>query len=655
MFDDYFRTRLLILSSEDAPAEDSSVWADTLVRTPAEVAAGVLVGGFGGAFFSALVAHGFASPAHGVMVDSIVDALAAESASDEDVGPVGDAASRISGSGLDVQDVTGTGDELTRAVGEAGPSVEDGASTDGRATAPTAEAVSGALIGAVGDSSGYAADLDQYLQFNGTTHFAHAEGAFGAISGTYTVAVKVAGGMRDGGSGGGGGTYFSTGGPGPDAMTQSGYDLHLRLGSTGRVSYLYAQRPDTGANLYSFSTGYSIQPGRHVLAVKRLSGGTAKNRIINSAGVQYSNDRAAALVGVPTRLVIGARISNALALHTQPGPVSWISAIVVDGEVSDADLQAWCAGTLSAMSMPGVVGYWEAADVSGGVVPARIGSDMTLVGVSAANLVRQGPGWALGAGFDEDAGVVGDGASRIQCNGTDSLSNGLAANAQEVAQADATSAAIDGVSADSSVRATAGSDVAQSEGVQGDTVAHVTAGSEVRESLASSADAAAPVMQSTALVDVMAGAVSGLTVDPVAGSGSTSIDNTTSSGAQVSPLSSEAAESTTIGVLSDDTAPPWAGDSFVDLLVFTGVSVFGDMLVVADGAGFAELADQIGVYGDAKWAAWAAHAYLTARFEARPILLRAALPSELRLDVEVTSEVSMRVVFPRDVTLKVDI
>lgn len=231
-----------------------------------------------------------------------------------------------------------------------------------------------------------------YLQFNGTTHFAHAEGAFGSIAGTYTVAVKVARAMIGGGSGGGGGTYFATGGPGPNVNTESGYDLHLRLGASGTTSYLFAQRPDTGANLYSFSTGHSVGAGRKVLAVKRTSGGTAKNRVISPTGVDYSDDRAAVLAGIPSRLVIGARITNALALYTQPGPVSWVAAIVVDGEVSDADLQAWCADSVETPFIPGVhlsnvVGYWVAADVSGGVVPGRIGGDMTLSGVSASDLV----------------------------------------------------------------------------------------------------------------------------------------------------------------------------------------------------------------------------------------------------------------------------
>lgn len=63
-----------------------------------------------------------------------------------------------------------------------------------------------------------------------------------------------------------------------------------------------------------------------------------------------------------------------------------------------------------------------------------------------------------------------------------------------------------------------------------------------------------------------------------------------------------------MGVLEDAAAPPHA-DSFIELILAAGISVFGDMVVVSDAAGFIDSTEQLGVFGDAAWAPWAAHGY----------------------------------------------
>ncbi len=192
--------------------------------------------------------------------------------------------------------------------------------------------------------------------------------------------------MEDGGSAGGAGTYFSAGGSGASASTQSRYDSAGRAGDTGTDGE-WLGYTDAGIHYQVSGAPASIPGGECVIAIVRTAT-HAKLRVISGGAVVYSND-VASTVHVPDHLAIAAKCGTNGAIFSQRGPVDYISSIVSSAEVSDAELIAWAAARDARSHVSGIKSYHVASQAVGASI-ADLGANgvaMALTAASASDLV----------------------------------------------------------------------------------------------------------------------------------------------------------------------------------------------------------------------------------------------------------------------------
>lgn len=223
-----------------------------------------------------------------------------------------------------------------------------------------------------------------YLPFNGTTGLGFAAGLFSGITNTYTIAAKFAQPMEDGGAGDG--AYFSAGGPGASASTQSRYDDAYRPGNTGTDGY-WLGYTDAGVHYNVGFVPASIPAGECIIAIKRTAT-HAKLRVISGGAVHYSNDVACA-VHVPDHLAIAAACGVNGVAFTQRAPADFISSLVSSAEVSDAELIAWAAARDARPHVSGIKSYHVASQAVGASISdlGANGVAMALTAASASDLV----------------------------------------------------------------------------------------------------------------------------------------------------------------------------------------------------------------------------------------------------------------------------
>lgn len=235
------------------------------------------------------------------------------------------------------------------------------------------------------------------------------------------------------------------------------------------------------------------------------------------------------------------------------------------------------------------------------------------------SLTRQSEGTMAGALCEpvvaagvavEGSGAVGTAVTGASADGSAGQDGATSGDARVRMRADGLDSALNVLAADGLVARVAGSGVGgAAAGSTGDGRARPAAIDAVAVAAAGAVGDSLARMAVTDAAVADGATMAGVTVqEPQAGE-ATARQRTSSSGSVATEAFADGAQSTTVGVLSDELAPPYA-DSFVDLLLAAGVDVFGDMLVLdPEAQAFVDSLEGVGIFGDAKWATWA-HGYV---------------------------------------------
>lgn len=233
------------------------------------------------------------------------------------------------------------------------------------------------MIVSGGGSAALAAER-HYLPFNGSTDYGIADAVFGSITGDYAFAMKIAGVFGSPVNG----VYVSVGGPG--AADLASHDRFYATSSTAMAEASF--NATTSASIISQSvTGLS-----NVASVVycRRSDPSSDIRVAQASAIVHTSNPASTIPNTPDHFTIGARVKNDLVTVSNYGAPQFISAILTDGAIPDADLIAWLDGTDAEDHINGINHYWCASDIAGSSIPARVGTvPLTLVGLVAGDLV----------------------------------------------------------------------------------------------------------------------------------------------------------------------------------------------------------------------------------------------------------------------------
>lgn len=220
-----------------------------------------------------------------------------------------------------------------------------------------------------------------YLQFDGVGDIAIADAVFGGIGSVYTIAVKADGRMTTAG-----GVYMSTGGPGAAALAS--YDrIYTPAGSA--ISFASFE-PATAGSVASTNPA-DTTAGRLVASwcVSTAGGATAHGRLVVGGAVVGTGDQVQnGPQTKPDHVTVGARVRDDLTTKSNYGDLKFISAVLVDGNIPDAELIAWLAADDAEGVVSDIDHYWSASDLSGSTIAARVGSvALTVSGPTTSDLV----------------------------------------------------------------------------------------------------------------------------------------------------------------------------------------------------------------------------------------------------------------------------
>lgn len=227
-----------------------------------------------------------------------------------------------------------------------------------------------------------------YLQFDGLADSAIAASAVTGIGTAYTFALSLQRPIN--------GTT-SNSAPfvaqifGNAAGGDTNRDRLFRSGTTGSQLNSNGLIASTGASNYSASVASQADEAK-VISIARNATSNAESRIIRASGTEWTASSAVVEYREPEHICIGARHSA-----TSPGgfrdlfgPVRLISAMIITGSATDAELQNWVLNRdARAVFGTRLWGYWAASTISGSTLPNLVPGkpDMTLYGPTAADLV----------------------------------------------------------------------------------------------------------------------------------------------------------------------------------------------------------------------------------------------------------------------------
>lgn len=227
-----------------------------------------------------------------------------------------------------------------------------------------------------------------YLQFDGLADSAIAPSAVTGIGTEFTFAVSLQRPIN--------GTT-SNSAPfvaqlfGNAAGGDTNRDRLYRSGSTGSGLISNGLKAADGLTNYSTSTASQVDEAK-IHSIARNGTGNAESRIIKSSGVEWTASTAVVEYREPEHICIGARHSA-----TSPGgyrdlfgPVRLISAMIITGSATDADLKSWLLNRdARAVFGSRLWGYWTASTITGSTLPNLVVGkpDMTLYGPVVGDLV----------------------------------------------------------------------------------------------------------------------------------------------------------------------------------------------------------------------------------------------------------------------------
>lgn len=225
----------------------------------------------------------------------------------------------------------------------------------------------------------YVPPENHYLQFNGTTDFAYADGGATGYTTAYAMVVKMA-----------------------DAVpTSAGWPQYAQLVNTSTVDYRYRadslrirdgsplqhyfrgiKVADGADNYLAASAGLGVCTGAQVHCIGRNLGTNAVAvRVIKASNqtVFYSADTTAAEDSSPDTVAIGATLKgdNTVSADAAYAAIKLVSVVFLDAVPSNALLQAYAAPTCrDARPIFGssIKGYWTASTLAGSSIAALVGS-----------------------------------------------------------------------------------------------------------------------------------------------------------------------------------------------------------------------------------------------------------------------------------------
>lgn len=219
-----------------------------------------------------------------------------------------------------------------------------------------------------------------YLQFDGVGDCAVADAVFGGIGSVYTIAIKADGRITTAN-----GVYMSTGGPSTASLAS--YD---RIYATAGNAISFASFTQA-AGIVSASSPGDTTGGRLVASwcVSTVGGATAHSRLVVGGVVVGTADLVQANAQTkPDHVTVGARVKDDLVTRSNFGDLKFISAVLVDGNIPDAELAAWLAADDAEGVISNIDHYWAASDLSGSSIPARLGTvALTVSGPTVSDLV----------------------------------------------------------------------------------------------------------------------------------------------------------------------------------------------------------------------------------------------------------------------------
>lgn len=622
MFDDDLRTRLIILGYEEAPAGDTDyVYGDGLV--PPQVS-----GGQG-------------SESTNIYGSSVLAYFSAGGASDTSSAGYGLALAWMMGGAEAPTSTSASGDSIAAGIGGSEFEQGEGTSGDGAVSGPLGEgfADEAVLIRAYGDGlvprspgEGLAVEAatsfgdffawpdireSHFIVFNGTSQYAFAKNAFSGLSTDgWSLILKVVERLPVAG-GSGSKRYARLYDNNANALLAEVDVLYQGTAGGNEAKVFAAGFKSTGGVNYAFELNETTVHGEQVIAISHRNIATLRadqyltkdGATLAKTGANFGSPEARQ----PLHIAIGVQLNNADApVGSTYGAVRLIAAVVVNGEITEAEAQAYST-TRNAFHVFGsrVHSYWTAARAVGNRIPNEVrgGADLSLVNITGSEKIPMrlpGPlgagGWSefgfalgdaiegsIGAGaLPEDAGAFGYGVSR-----SDSLGH-ASEMSSEYGDGAVGRLPGDGISSSSH----AGHGDAQNP-ADGAGQAHAATAAEALGISAAPADG---------IFSELGSAVGdGNTASPI-GDGLSDFSSGLYGDAQI-PLHGEGEAAEGISILTDATSPPWPGEGFVDILQSLGVYVFGDAIVAPGAEGFVEFGN-IAAYGDARWAAWVAAGFI---------------------------------------------